>query len=62
MKTITYYAVAVNPAGKIGQLLVTRVMSAPGVKVSGKQEWTGVTYKSQREANADLERLNCSKA
>lgn len=57
-RTITYYAVALNPDGRIGQLLVTRVVAA-GVKVSGSQEWTGVTYRSHREAAADLRRLNC---
>jgi hypothetical protein len=56
--TITYYAAALNPEGKIGQLLVTREMSAPGVCSSKKQEWTGVTYKDGREAERDLSRLN----
>jgi hypothetical protein len=59
MKTITYYAAALNPAGKIAQLLVTREMAAPGVCLAKKQEWTGVVYKTQREAMADLTRLNC---
>jgi hypothetical protein len=37
-------------------------MSAPGVLAEPeRREWTGVTYKSQREANADLTRLNCAR-
>jgi hypothetical protein len=59
MKTITYYAAAINPQGKIGQLRVTRVMAAPGVKVEGRQEWTGVVYRTQRDAVTDITRLNC---
>lgn len=59
MRTITYYAVARRPDGRIGQLLVTRVVSAPGVAVEKRQEWTGVIYQTQREAKADLTRLNC---
>jgi hypothetical protein len=51
---LTYYAVARNADGKIGQLLVTR---ANGRQVS--QEWTGVVYRSNSEAFADLRRLNC---
>ena len=57
-KTITYYAVARRPDGRIGQLLVTRVLSAPGVAVERRQEWTGVTYPSERAAMDDLMRLN----
>jgi hypothetical protein len=51
---IAYYAVAQRPDGKIGQLLVTRENSR---EVS--QEWTGVTYRSAKEAYAAMERLNC---
>jgi hypothetical protein len=51
---ITYYAFAQRPDGKIGQLLVTR---ENGRQVS--QEWTGVTYRSRKEAYTDMERLNC---
>lgn len=57
-KTIQYYAAAINPQGKIGQLLVTREMAGPGQCLSKRQEWTGVTYRTQREAMADLARLN----
>lgn len=52
---ITYYAVALTPSGKIGQLFVTR---ENGRQVS--QEWTGVTYRTQRDAKTDLVRLNCN--
>lgn len=61
MKTITYYAVARNEENKVAQLLVTRVMAGPGVCVSMTQEWTGVTYRNEREAMKDTGRLNgCS--
>lgn len=50
---ITYYAVALTPDGRIGQLLVTRRGS------SSVQEWTGKTYKSHGEAYRDLVQLNC---
>lgn len=59
MKSITYYAAALMPNGKIGQLRVTREMAAPGVCASKTQEWTGVVYVSARQAVADLARLNC---
>ncbi len=55
MRTITYYAIARTPVGKIGQLFVTR---EPGHPM--RQEWTGVVYKTMTEANRDLERLNCA--
>ena len=51
---IVYYAIARRPDGKIGQMLVTR---EDGRQVS--QEWIGVTYRSTKEAYADMERLNC---
>jgi hypothetical protein len=52
---IQYFAVALNAERKIGQLLVTRE--------NGKtcQEWTGKVYRSQRDAMADIEWLNCGK-
>jgi hypothetical protein len=60
MKTIRYYAVALNPQGRIAQMLVTRVMAAPGVLAEPmRMEWTGVTYKSNRAAAEDIRRLNC---
>jgi hypothetical protein len=52
--TIAYYAFAGLPDRRIGQLLVTK---RPGEK-SG-QRWTGIVYKTTREAMADTERLNC---
>lgn len=55
--TITFYGAAKNAQGKIEQLLVTVV---PGQKSS--QEWTGRIYRTQREAGADLERLNCRRS
>lgn len=51
---IAYYAFARRPDGKIGQILVTR---ENGQQVS--QEWTPVTDRSAKEADADMERLNC---
>lgn len=59
MSTIRYYAVARDPQGRIGQMLVTRLMAAPGVPAAPpRQVWTGVTYKTEREAAKDLARLN----
>jgi hypothetical protein len=49
---IEYYAVAVLPDGRFGQLLVKR---GGGLRV---QEWTGVVYRTKREANMDVARLN----
>jgi hypothetical protein len=51
--TVTYYAVARNPQGKLQQLLVTR---EDGRHKS--QEWTPKIYKTMREATADLFSLN----
>jgi hypothetical protein len=53
---ITYYAKAKNVRGKIEQVLVTKEAGKPSVP-----QWTGKIYKSDREADADLVRLNCSK-
>jgi hypothetical protein len=59
LKTIEYFAVvATEPDGTFAQLRVVRVMSAPGVLVSKTETYTGVTYKSMRAANADLDKLN----
>lgn len=49
--TITYYAVAAMPDGRLGQLLVKR---GP-VK---SQEWTGTTYQNMTVARRDLALLN----
>lgn len=54
---IQYYAAAFTRPGQIGQL---RVTCEGGRQVS--QEWTGVTYRNEREAMRDLERLNCGGA
>lgn len=51
---MNYYAFARNPKGQVAQLLVTR---APGQRMS--QQWTGVVYRTEREALADMARLNC---
>jgi hypothetical protein len=59
MKQITYYAAAMNPDGKIGQLLVTRVVDGLGNLISKRQDWTGVTYRTEREMRQDLTRRNC---
>jgi hypothetical protein len=53
MKKITYFAYAMHN-GRLEQLLVTR-------GTERKQEWTGKTYKTVKEANADSERLNCGR-
>lgn len=53
--TITYFAVALNEQRKIAQVLVTR---EPGQ--APQQAFTGVVYKTQREALADLQSLNCA--
>lgn len=52
MRTITYYAIAERPDGKIGQLLVTR---GGGIRT---QEWTGKTYKSTKQGLDDCGHLN----
>ncbi len=62
MKTLTYFACAQMPDGRLGQLLVSRTVSAPGVCVAKSQEWTGVVYRSMPAALKDLERLNCGGA
>jgi hypothetical protein len=60
VKTISFYAVALRPDGRIGQILVTRAMAAPGVLAQPeRREWTGVTYESNRAAERDMIRLNC---
>ena len=51
-RTIRYFAFARMPDQRIGQLLVTRGSSR-------SQEWTGVTYRNEREALRDMARLNC---
>ena len=51
---VTYYAKARNVHGKIEQLLVTK---EPG-KATVPQ-WTGRIYKSDREADVELAKLNC---
>jgi hypothetical protein len=55
---LTYYAFARNPRNQIEQMLVTRE-GAPGQMRHVSQEWTGVTYRNEREAMADMARLNC---
>ena len=57
MKLITYYAFAKNDDGKIEQLFVTR-----GNGQAKRQEWTGKIYKSIKEAEEDMERLNCQQS
>ena len=54
---ITYYAYAVMPARRriLGQLFVTR---ENGRQIS--QEWTGVTYSTEAEAQSAMRRLNCA--
>ncbi len=60
--TITYYAYALLSPGVIGQLIVTRTITEPGVVASKSQQWTGVTYPDtvagRRRANTELAQLN----
>jgi hypothetical protein len=57
-KRIRYYAVAVNPeTGRIGQLIVTKVMGKP-FDILQDQTWTGKTYRTNAEAQTDLIKLN----
>jgi hypothetical protein len=57
-RTLRYYAVARRADGKIGQLLIIREMDGPAC-VSKSQQWTGVTYRTNRAAFEDIRRLNC---
>jgi hypothetical protein len=56
MREITYYGYATNPRGKFEQMLIRR--SAAGKSA----DWTGVVYRSEREALADVARLNSASA
>ena len=58
MRTIQYYAVAMNKKNKIEQLLITRYY-APQL-VHKEQEFTGKIYKSMKEAEQDMIKLNCN--
>lgn len=53
-KPITYFAFAKNKKGQIEQLRVIHPNGMPMI-----QCWTGKIYKSIKEAEADVERLNC---
>jgi hypothetical protein len=58
---ITYFAVAENAEGKIGQLFITAERRANRAGAGARtvsQEWTGATYPSMRAACKDLSRLN----
>ena len=62
VKTITYYACALNAAGKIEQVKVERSMLG-GRCIAKAQCWTGVVYRSNKAAAADLARMNgCSES
>jgi len=54
MGIITYYAFAKNRQGKIEQLRVMRPGGLPKM-----QTWTGKIYKSVKEAESDMVKLNC---
>lgn len=56
MKIIGYYATGLR-GRKVAQLWVER-----GTDGKMRQWWTGVTYKSNREAQAAISKLNCSGA
>ena len=53
-KTIAYYAVALNSKNQIEQLFVTRENGK-----AKSQEWTGIVYKTKKDAIRDLVLLNC---
>lgn len=57
-QSIRYYAVALNPDGRVGLLLVLKAPGVPG----GVQTWTGDTWPNtaagNREAMAETGRLN----
>ena len=53
-KSITYFAFAKNRQGKIEQLRVMRPSGLPKM-----QTWTGKIYKSIKEAEKDMLKLNC---
>ena len=52
---ITYYAFAKNKRGKIEQLRVICSKRMPMI-----QSWTGKIYKSIKEAEEDMIKLNCN--
>lgn len=52
--TIHYYGIAATPDGRTGMLLVTK---RPGQPTT--QEWTGETYRTQREAERVMTERNC---
>ena len=54
MKRITYYAFAKNKNGQIEQLEVIRPKGLPMIQV-----WTGKIYKSLKDAEKDMLKLNC---
>ncbi|MBZ5639172.1 MAG: hypothetical protein LAO51_10535 [Acidobacteriia bacterium] len=58
-KRITFYAKALNPVGRVGQLLITRDHGPDGRLISKTHEWTGIVYRDDREADRDITRLNC---
>ena len=57
MKTITFYAKALNAKGKVEQMLVTKEPGKPT-----QSQWTGVVYKNDREADRDITALNIAVA
>jgi hypothetical protein len=54
---ISIYGYALNPAGKVAQVLAHKV---PGKPMT--QEFTGKVYRNEREANADVLALNIQTA
>ena len=54
----SFYGVALNSKGQIEQLIHTREKLEKASKPIS-QEWTGKIYKSMRDANSDMEHLNC---
>jgi hypothetical protein len=53
IKTVRTFGYALNPRGQVGQ-----VYSAVQNRRTVSQQWTGVTYKSERVAATDSWRLN----
>ena len=57
-KAITYYAFAKDSQGLLRQIKVIRIHPA-GMMPFKSQGFTDKTYKTIKEANADMELLNC---
>jgi len=54
-KLFTFYAYARNEEGKLEQMFVRKLEGARSVA-----SWTGKIYRTAKEANQDMIKLNCS--